>query len=1238
MLRQVACPKAKCDIKRAACKDSKDCQSGQCFDPNKNSSGVCVSCADKHKNGDETGLDCGGSVCNGCADGLACTQNSDCSSRSCFGNVCVSCSNGKKDGGESDEDCGAACPQLCAVGKKCNHEHVKGNADCASGNCFHKNSPLGEVSTCAEPKPSKTCKDNAKGEAETCIDGGGAECRSLGILCATCKENATRCSCAVSPDCTSGLCHNKACVSCKNGVKDGAETDADCGGSSCSKCSDGKGCTIHSDCASSMCYGQKCVSCKNNKMDGGESDKDCGAVCNVRCNVGQGCGNDKDCASGNCNASTHKCLKPSPKVTCNDGKKTELETDTDCGGAECVLLGNSCASGEGCAKNSDCKAGSCFSRGEFKTGLTACSKHADCAMGICQSEIFTCGRYCNCVVNATCVSCSNGVRDGFESDKDCGGACDSCGDAKVCTSDDDCSSEHCYRKNGNKDIRGGTCVSYTNKKRDGDESDVDCGGSASNRCNLNQKCVVANDCASGNCTSNSSGVCGQPSPKVSCNDGKQNNLETCKDGGGTECERLGKLCATGGACKRTADCKGGLMCAIKSGEMLGVCSSCSDKKKNGLETGVDCGGGCDSCSLGAKCTGNKDCESGLLCNEKESKCYAPGKITIRTSSEVVSAKPGSPVLKSLWLDATNVQTGGSATPVSCASVTIEMEATNGTTFTFPRVASNDKCYNKVKYERISAHKIRLVGTLACVSNAMSRYQLDPSCTTPWLYKGDPITGADDKALSTVSAKITALDKLCQAASTAASKIPVNLLGTMQVAVTGFVMDAKCQGVDVSKNEALKKECIRKLWVEPLKGAHIDGDITPSHCEKKVCTDKSPFGALSCAQLIAFEVAKCTSQASAFGNTALKGTVADMCTVTCKTCTASSDGKNDVLSGVPNATLPAVTRFLADGSFTYAIPFSTIDIGQNSIARVIISRAGFSPVTISAPVVDGVVNIGNVFMSKAPPSPEGSVRGICLDYFTASSSRDHTKLNVTLKQGIDVYPAARKAAARLKQLPSSGKFSFAIARADPGRYTLTCQNGKSVFTQYINTNGAESTSPYINPMLVPNVKAGFVAIMDWNDLNAPASIDSASPVDLDMHAVFSSGSAGNCHVFYNNKECAKTKLVIDGPLTVSERKATVEAIHIAEVKSTVYTLYMHNPTKAKSQGKGKVQMVDLALQLFGVSGKVLDVRAGLQHSDQQYVRLACIDATQNPPVVLSALQYSNFAPKACTKCPCEADSS
>ena len=63
-------------------------------------------------------------------------------------------------------------------------------------------------------------------------------------------------------------------------------------------------------------------------------------------------------------------------------------------------------------------------------------------------------------------SCSDGKKDGLETDKDCGGtACDPCADTKGCFVGPDCMSKVCV---------GGTCIaaSCTDQVKNGAESDV----------------------------------------------------------------------------------------------------------------------------------------------------------------------------------------------------------------------------------------------------------------------------------------------------------------------------------------------------------------------------------------------------------------------------------------------------------------------------------------------------------------------------------------------------------------------------------------------------------------------------------------------------------------------------------------------------------------------------------------------------------------------------------------------
>src|SRR2546421_263374 len=87
-------------------------------------------CDDGVRNGDETGVDCGGS-CPRCQDGAGCRISADCVDDTCKGGMCgpAACVDGIKDQDESDVDCGGIC-KGCTAGRIC-----RGDADCYTGFC-----------------------------------------------------------------------------------------------------------------------------------------------------------------------------------------------------------------------------------------------------------------------------------------------------------------------------------------------------------------------------------------------------------------------------------------------------------------------------------------------------------------------------------------------------------------------------------------------------------------------------------------------------------------------------------------------------------------------------------------------------------------------------------------------------------------------------------------------------------------------------------------------------------------------------------------------------------------------------------------------------------------------------------------------------------------------------------------------------------------------------------------------
>ncbi len=187
-------------------------------------------------------------------------------------------------------------------------------------------------------------------------------------------------------------------------------------------------------------------------------------------------------------------VKP-PRIvaSCDDNIKNYGETDVDCGG-----LCPPCDEGKHCVKNTDCKGKNCFD-------------------GICKK-----------------VSCSDGIQNQEETDVDCAGPCDKCEINRKCKKNSDCTTDYC--ENGickNKTEGCEITPTCTDQVRNGDETDVDCGGSCK-QCNNGKRCTLDSDCSSNYC---SQGICKAPS----CSDGVKNQEEK-----GIDCGGPCKACAPGG--------------------------------------------------------------------------------------------------------------------------------------------------------------------------------------------------------------------------------------------------------------------------------------------------------------------------------------------------------------------------------------------------------------------------------------------------------------------------------------------------------------------------------------------------------------------------------------------------------------------------------------------------------------------------------------------------------------------
>jgi hypothetical protein len=137
------------------------------------------------------------------------------------------------------------------------------------------------------------------------------------------------------------------------------------------------------------------------------------------------------------------------------------------------------------------------------------------------------------------VPCEDGYRDGDETDVDCGGSCTPCVTGKSCKVGGDCESHVCT---------GGTCIapSCGDKVQNEEETDVDCGGGHCPGCSAGKRCEVGTDCKSGVCTG---GTC-----QATCKDGEKDGMETAVDCGGPACPG----CAAGKMCAEGRDCESGV--------------------------------------------------------------------------------------------------------------------------------------------------------------------------------------------------------------------------------------------------------------------------------------------------------------------------------------------------------------------------------------------------------------------------------------------------------------------------------------------------------------------------------------------------------------------------------------------------------------------------------------------------------------------------------------------------------
>lgn len=277
--------------------------------------------------------------------------------------------------GGSTSSSSSSTGMVCSQDAQCGASSECQLFACVNGNCSVTFSPMGTAVAVQEKGDcqSKVCNGqgivvDAPDLSDPADDGNpctldacvGGQTQHGFLMAGTSCDGTRFCDgfgycvdCLVASDCPNGACTQNTCVApqCSDAVKNGTETDVDCGGPLCAACPVGFGCGANQDCKSQVCEGGKCVAptCMDNVQNGQETYIDCGGPDCLPCKPGAPCNAGIDCLSKICLA------KVCQDAACDDMVKNGSETDIDCGGGTCMK----CFNGRACFVATDCKGGQC---------------------------------------------------------------------------------------------------------------------------------------------------------------------------------------------------------------------------------------------------------------------------------------------------------------------------------------------------------------------------------------------------------------------------------------------------------------------------------------------------------------------------------------------------------------------------------------------------------------------------------------------------------------------------------------------------------------------------------------------------------------------------------------------------------------------------------------------------------------------------------------------------------------
>ncbi|MBX5481230.1 MAG: lamin tail domain-containing protein [Myxococcaceae bacterium] len=494
--------------------------------------GVNPACDDRIQNGDETGVDCGGSCATKCANGGTCATDTDCASGICSNGVCVECTEASQCPGSDTEcavrvcennTCGvsnvpAGTPVAAQTEGDCQVQQCDGNGQIVGVN-DDSDVPADDGNECTD----EVCMDGVashppKAVNTACTQDGGAYCDGAGacVACNTadqCPGTDTECQ---TRTCTAGVCGFSYAA---EGTPVSTQTPGDCQVAQC----DGAGAVVsvadNSDlpvddgieCTDEVCtagvpsHPAKPVDTACSQNGGSFCD---GAGACVACNTADQCpGTDTECQTRTCTAGVCGFSYAAA------GTQVSAQTPGDCQVAQCDGAGAVVS----VADNSDLPA---------DDGIE------------CTDEVCTAGVPSHPAkpVNTACNQNGGAFCDGA-------GACVACNTASQCPgTDTDCSFRTCLSNTcGMENVNAGVPVAT---QTPGDCQVITCDGSGGTATQADDTDVPADD---GNQCTEQVCVAGVPSFPPSAPD------TACNQNGGAVCDGAGACvgCTTASQCPGT---------------------------------------------------------------------------------------------------------------------------------------------------------------------------------------------------------------------------------------------------------------------------------------------------------------------------------------------------------------------------------------------------------------------------------------------------------------------------------------------------------------------------------------------------------------------------------------------------------------------------------------------------------------------------------------------------------------